>query len=241
MYVMTKINPKAARRVRIIESALNIFAEKGFQDATISEISKAAGVSDATVYEYFKSKEELLFAIPEEITENSIRETEKVLPYLRGAESKLRAIVQSYVATYETNPQYANLIMLHLKCNRNFLKTKAYTVVRSAARMLLACIKEGIEDGTFKKDIDPLLVRSMILGTIEHICTRMHLMGAPSNLMGHVDPLMDLILDGIKVQRHPKTITLHLHIGEDGISWEKSDTPQETKKTITRRMQKEHH
>ena len=151
MHIMTKINPKAARRVRIIESALRIFAEKGFQDATISEISKAAGVSDATVYEYFKSKEELLFAIPEEITENSIRETEKVLPYLRGAESKLRAIVQSYVATYETNPQYANLIMLHLKSNRNFLKTKAYTVVRSAARMLLACIKEGIEDGTFQK------------------------------------------------------------------------------------------
>ena len=223
---MTKINPKAARRVRIIESALRIFAEKGFQDATISEISKAAGVSDATVYEYFKSKEELLFAIPEEITENSIRETEKVLPYLRGAESKLRAIVQSYVATYETNPQYANLIMLHLKSNRNFLKTKAYKVVRSAARMLLACIKEGIEDGTFKQDIDPFLVRSMILGTIEHICTRMHLMGTPSNLMEHVDPLMDLILDGIKVQRHPKTISLHLHIAEDGISLDKSHSPQ---------------
>jgi TetR/AcrR family fatty acid metabolism transcriptional regulator len=237
---MTKINPKAARRVRILESALRIFAEKGFQDATISEISKAAGVSDATVYEYFKSKEELLFAIPEEITENSIRETEKVLPYLRGAESKLRAIVQGYVATYETNPQYANLIMLHLKSNRNFLKTKAYTVVRSAARMLLACIKEGIEDGTFKKDIDPFLVRSMILGTIEHLCTRMHLMGTPSNLMEHVDPLMDLILDGIKVQKNPKTISLYLHIGEDGISLKKPDSPRETKKTKTRRMHKEH-
>ncbi len=53
---MTKINPKAERRERIIESALKIFAEKGFQDATISEISKAAGVSDATVYEYFNCK-----------------------------------------------------------------------------------------------------------------------------------------------------------------------------------------
>jgi TetR/AcrR family transcriptional regulator, fatty acid metabolism regulator protein len=241
MYIMSKINPKTARRDRIIESALRIFAEKGFQDATISEISKAAGVSDATVYEYFKSKEELLFAIPEEITENSIRETQKVLPYLRGAESKLRAIVQGYVATYETNPQYANLIMLQLKSNRNFLKTKAYKVVRSAAQMLLACIKEGIEDGTFKKDIDPFLVRSMILGTIEHICTRMHLMGAPSNLMGHVDPLMDLILEGIKVQKNPKAISLHLHIAGDEISLEKTDSPQETKKTITRRMQKEHH
>jgi TetR/AcrR family fatty acid metabolism transcriptional regulator len=215
---MTKVSPKAARRDRIIESALKTFAEKGFQDATISEISKAAGVSDATVYEYFKSKEELLFAIPEEITEISIRDTEKVLPFLRGAESKLRAIVQGYVTTYETNPQYANLIMLHLKTSRNFLKTRAFEVVRSAARMLLACIQEGIAEGTFKKDADPYLVRSMILGTIEHICTRKHLQGTPSNLMALVDPLVDLILDGIRVQKDPKNITIQLKITDNGVS-----------------------
>ncbi len=225
---MTKISPKAARRDRILVSALNIFAEKGFQDATISEISKAAGVSDATVYEYFNSKEELLFAIPEEITEHSIKETERVLPYLRGAETKLRAIVQGYVTTYENNPQYSNLIMLHLKTNRNFLKTKAFEVVRSAARMLLACIKEGIDTGVFRKDADPLLVRSMILGTIEHICTRKHLAGEPLNLLDQVDPLVDLILDGIRVQKGSKNISIHLHLGEGGITVSDKDSTTET-------------
>ena len=211
---MTKISPKTARRDRILESALKIFAEKGFQDATISEISKAAGVSDATVYEYFNSKEELLFAIPGEITEEALRETEKILPFLRGVESKLRAIVQSYLTLYEKNPHYSALIVLHLKTNRNFLKTKAYEVIRAAARTLLSCIQEGIDDGTFRKDVDPYLVRSMILGTIEHICTRMHLLGTPSNLMEHVDPLVDLVLDGLRVQKNSKNISLHLHLGD---------------------------
>jgi TetR/AcrR family fatty acid metabolism transcriptional regulator len=219
---MTKPSPKALRRERIIESALTIFAEKGFQEATISEISKAAGVSDATVYEYFKSKEELLFAIPEEITENSIRETEKVLPYLRGAESKLRAVVQSYVTTYETNPEYANLIMLHLKTNRNFLKTKSFEVVRDAARMLLACIREGIETGAFRNDTDPYLVRSIILGTIEHICTRKHLQGQPENMLDQVDPLVDLILSGIKAEKDQQNISIHLHLPGDIAVPEKS-------------------
>jgi TetR/AcrR family fatty acid metabolism transcriptional regulator len=179
--------------------------KRGFQDATISEISRSAGVSDATVYEYFKSKEELLFAIPEGITEDSIRETEKVLPYLRGAESKLRAIVQSYVTTYEKNPEYANLIMLHLKTNRNFLRTKAFEVVRDAARMLLECIKEGIDTGTFRRDTDPYLVRSIILGTIEHLCTRKHLQGQPENMLSQVDPMVDLILSGIRHPRNSRT------------------------------------
>lgn len=212
---MTKPSPKALRRERILESALTIFAEKGFQEATISEISRAAGVSDATVYEHFKSKEELLFAIPEEITETSIRETEKVLPYLRGADSKLRAIVQSYVTTYERNPEYANLIMLHLKTNRNFLKTRAFEVVREAARMLLACIQEGIESGTFRRDTDPYLVRSIILGTIEHLCTRKHLQGQPENMLSQVDPMVDLILSGIRAPQEQRNLSIHLHLTGD--------------------------
>jgi len=214
---MAKKNAKTERKNKIIESALKIFAEKGFQDATISEISKAAGVSDATVYEYFKTKEDLLFTIPEEITEEPTREMDKILPFLRGTECKLRAIVQGYMTLYERNPDYTALVMLQLKTNRNFLKTKAYEKIRSIAHMLLTCIQEGIDNGTFHKDTNPYMVRSMILGTIEHLCIRRHLLGAPENLVEHVDPLMDMILIGIKVQAHPKSISINLNIAGDGI------------------------
>ena len=208
---------KTARKNRIIDSALKIFAEKGFQDATISEISKAAGVSDATVYEYFKTKEELLFTIPEEITEEPVRDMEKIIPFLRGTECKLRAIIQGYMTLYEKNPDYSALVMLQLKTNRNFLKTKAYEKIRSIARMLLNCIVEGIENGSFKQDTDPYLVRSMILGTIEHLCIRWQLLGAPSNLIEHVDPLVDILLDGIRVERQQKNISIHLQLGDASV------------------------
>jgi TetR/AcrR family fatty acid metabolism transcriptional regulator len=194
-------SPKILRRNKIIQTALSIFAEKGFQDATIAEISKAASVSEATVYEYFKTKEDLLFAIPEEITEESIREWDLILPYLRGTENKLRALVQRYLTLYQNNPHYSALIMLQLKTNRNFLKTEAYKVVQGIAHQMLNFIQEGIENGTFKKDTNPHLVRSMILGTIEHLCIRWHLLGVPSNLIEHCDPLVDMILNGIKVQQ----------------------------------------
>jgi TetR/AcrR family fatty acid metabolism transcriptional regulator len=208
-------NAKTARKDRIIQSALRIFAEKGFQDATISEISKAAGVSDATIYEYFNTKEELLFSIPEEVTEEPVREMEKILPFLRGTECKLRAIVQGYMTLYEENPEYSALVMLQLKTNRNFLKTESYEKIRSIARMLLDSIKEGIENGTFKADTDPYLVRSMILGAIEHICTRWQLLGAPSNLVEQVDPIVDLIFEGIRAGKQTRDISVHLQFGED--------------------------
>lgn len=208
---------KKTRRDKILDFALMIFAEKGFQEATISEISKAAGVSDATVYEYFKTKEDLLFSIPEKIAEEAFRDfKEQTLPYLRGTESKIRGIVQGYMTLYENNPYYSALIMLHLKSNRNFLKTDSYKKIRDVARELLQCIQEGIDNGTFIKTTDPYLVRSMILGTIEHLCIRWHLMGAPSNLVEQVDPIVDIILKGIRAGKQPKDVTIHLKLSDDG-------------------------
>ncbi|HNY65046.1 MAG TPA: TetR/AcrR family transcriptional regulator [Deltaproteobacteria bacterium] len=212
---MARGKPKVGKREMILDAALKVFAQKGFQDATISEISKAAGVADATVYEYFKSKEDLLFSIPERITRESTEVTARVLSFVRTAEAKLRVIVQNYIETYEKNPEYASLIMLHLKASRNFLKTSAYEVVRTAAKDLLASIREGIENGEFKPDTDPFLVRATLLGAIEHLATRKHLLGTPANLMEYIDPLLDMILEGIRVRKEGKAITIHLHLSGD--------------------------
>jgi hypothetical protein len=68
----------------------------------------------------------------------------------------------------------------------------------------------------------------MILGTIEHICTRKHLAGEPLNLLHQLDPLVDLILDGIRVQKGSKNISIHLHLGEGGITVSDKDSTTET-------------
>lgn len=82
-------------------------------------------------------------------------ETQKVLPYLRGAEAKLRALVQRYISTYESNPEYTALIMLHLKTSRNFLQTEAYRTVTTAARQLLSCIQEELRKACSGKTPTP--------------------------------------------------------------------------------------
>lgn len=220
-------SPKAVRKNKILQAALKIFAEKGFLEATIAEISKAAEVSEATVYEYFKTKEDLLFAIPEEITEEAFLEWKKMLPYFRGTEARLRAIVQAHMNLYQNNPHYSALVMLQLKSNRNFLKTRAYEIIRDIARTLLGYIEDGIADGTFNKETNPYLVRSMILGTIEHLCIRWHLQGEPTNLVELVDPLLDAILDGIKMKRASRGLSLNLNFSEMGLKLESSEESEE--------------
>jgi TetR/AcrR family fatty acid metabolism transcriptional regulator len=201
---------KEARKDNLIDSALQVFAEKGYAAATMTDIAKKAGVSTPVLYEYFKTKEDLLFAIPEKFTEEPIRIAEYVAPYLRGAEAKIRGIVQGYLSIYDSNPLYASLVMLELKTNRKFIKAKAYDIVKRASRGLLGVIQEGINDGTFKENTDAFLIRSMILGTIEHLCIRQLLLGEPKNLSQYTDPIVDTVLGSIKKQSKHFSINLSI-------------------------------
>ena len=208
---MARDDIREARKDNIIESALQVFAQKGYADATMTDIAKKAGVSTPVLYEYFKTKEDLLFTIPEKFSEEPARILELGLPYFRGSEAKIRGIVQGYLTIYETNPLYASLVMLELKTNRKFMKSRAYTTIQKVARTLLESIQEGISDGTFKENTDPFLIRSMILGAIEHLCVRKLLIGDPKNLPMYTDPLVDTILAGIKKQNQFFSVNLNMN------------------------------
>jgi len=207
---MARHDIREARKDKIIDAALQVFAEKGYADATMTDIAKKAGVSTPVLYEYFKTKEALLFAIPEKFTAEPIQIAEYVAPYLRGAEAKIRAIVQGYLTVYDDNPLYASLVMLELKTNRKFLKAKAYSLVKKASRGLLDVIREGIKEGTFKENTDAFLIRSMLLGTIEHLCIRKLLLGEPKNLPQYTDAIVDIILNSIKKDSKHYSISLNI-------------------------------
>ena len=52
---------KAKTRIKILEASVDIISEKGFKSASMREIARHAGVGDATIYNYFPSKEKLLY------------------------------------------------------------------------------------------------------------------------------------------------------------------------------------
>ncbi len=196
----------------IIDAALKVFGEKGFYNATISEIARAAGVSEATIYEYFGSKEDLLFAIPGEITKRAVDFMEQMALYVKGAANRIRAIVYGYYQLYKENPYYSSLVLLDLKHNRNFMETESYQEVRRSARLILDAIREGMTSGEFRDDLDPYLLRSIILGTIEHIFFRWHLRGRKENLKDFVDDFMDVLLRGISRREADQAIRVELVI-----------------------------
>ena len=220
---MTDKNRPKTRKDRIMDAALSIFAEKGFQNSTITEVSKAAGVSEATIYEYFGTKEDLLFAIPEKISNDTFEESSKVIPYIKGVEGKIRAILLFYVQLYQSNPDYSALVLLQLMSNKRFRHTPAHVAIRKSSHVLLDCIREGIADGTFKKDSNPYLIRSMFMGTVEHLFIHWHMQGMPkrkTSIADLLDPLIEIVFDGIRARKEEPGTTLYLRL-EDANALEK--------------------
>jgi TetR/AcrR family transcriptional regulator, fatty acid metabolism regulator protein len=185
------------RNEQILQAAEQVFARKGYHDATISDVARQAKVSDATIYEYFSSKEDLLFSLPGKTARRGKENLEQVLPFIRSYADKIRAYIYNHLNFYQNHPDYASVAILILKPNRKFVETEAYRDVQDLSRVLLQVIQEGIAAGEFRSDLDPLLARSAILGTIEHLVIRQVLLGKPEDLVALVNPLTDLIVGGI--------------------------------------------
>lgn len=62
------------RQLNILSAAIELFSEKGYEATATSEIAKKAKVAEGTIFRYYKTKKELLFAIPSTLTKASLFE-----------------------------------------------------------------------------------------------------------------------------------------------------------------------
>ncbi len=191
-----KRNPE--KEVAILEGALRVFGEKGFEDATVAAICAQAGISEPTLYEYFDSKEDVLFSISELYTRREIERLSELAHYINDPRERVRAIIQAYLEFYENNPLYTSVALLTLKGNRRYVASPAYQSVREAAHALIEAFQDGAQRGAFRDDLDPYLVRNMILGFIEHLTIQWLLVGRPKAIAKHTDAIFEMVMRAVE-------------------------------------------
>jgi TetR/AcrR family fatty acid metabolism transcriptional regulator len=195
----------------ILEGALRVFGEKGFDDATVAAICAEAGISEPTLYEYFDSKEDVLFSISELYTRREFERFSELTHFINDPRERVRAIVQAYLEFYENNPLYTSVALLTLKGNRRYLASPAYQSVRDAARPLIEVFRDGVLRGAFRDDLDPYLVRNMVLGFIEHLTIQWLLVGRPKGIAEHTDTIFQMVMRAIE-KEDDDTIEVKLKI-----------------------------
>ncbi len=193
-------NSNRLKKIAILEGALKVFGEKGFEATTITAICNSAKISDATLYEYFESKEDVLFFIAEHYTRQHHENIKRISHFFHNTREKIRLVIQAYLEFYEDNPLYSSVVLLNLKGSRNFLKSSAYQVVKEGTRSIVDIVNEGIEEGIFREETDAYLVRNMVLGFIEHLTIQWLLLKRPEKISTFRNTIFDMVMRSIETK-----------------------------------------
>jgi AcrR family transcriptional regulator len=94
-------------RLRLIESALPVFAEKGLDAASIDDVIAAAGVSRGTFYNYFRTDVELAAAVSDELTSEAIGQIEAAVGQLSNPAERVARGLRLYLGAAAKYPLFA--------------------------------------------------------------------------------------------------------------------------------------
>jgi TetR/AcrR family fatty acid metabolism transcriptional regulator len=157
------------KRDRILKAAVKVFAKNGFHATRVSEVAKAAGVADGTIYLYFKSKEELLVSLFEDRVEKLLAFMKDELPKQETAQSRLRALVEMQLGLLEGERELAEVITVILRQSTRLMKEFAAPHFLAYLEAIAKIIAEGQEAGEFRTDVSPSIAARAIFGALDGV------------------------------------------------------------------------
>jgi len=109
-----RTTPKAeTTRSRILEAALNLFRERGFDQTTMRDIAAAADVAIGAAYYYFESKEALVMAFYQEANIAMHERIEAALDRKTDLKARLRAVVDVKFDYFAPNRKFLGALLRH--------------------------------------------------------------------------------------------------------------------------------
>lgn len=98
-----------AKREALLQASLSLIMEKGFQQTSVSDIVKHAGLAQGTFYLYFPTKNDLVPAIADHILQQLLEQMKQSTANMTRLQDKLRAIIE---VTFEMTATYKEVILL---------------------------------------------------------------------------------------------------------------------------------
>ncbi len=165
---MKNTNPPG--RIKILKSLSTLMEKKDFDSITTSEIASEAGVTEGLIYKYFKDKKDLLYKILEEHFQIFQKKIDMTIEKKTNSIEKLEVIINTSLESWTASKVFAKILLLEVRSYPDYYKSRAYKLIKIYAKTVTNIIKQGIETGEIKKDIDHRILTKIILGAIEHAC-----------------------------------------------------------------------
>lgn len=187
------------KRARILKAAIRVFAKNGFYATRVSEIAKAAGVADGTIYLYFKNKDDVLITIFEEGITELLRILREVAESEEPFETRISRIIELQLGLLEDQRDLAEVITVNLRQSSRLLKQYAAPLFMQYIDVIAAVVRQGQEAGAFRPDLNPRVVARSLFGALDAILLTWALgEGDPPALRKAAAHCASLFLEGLR-------------------------------------------
>ena len=192
---------RANRADSIMNAAQKVFAAKDFGQATISEIAKLAGISDATVYEYFDNKEDILWSLAVRHFATYSQDISSVFE-IKKPMRKLRRLIKYHFSIFLAEREFLKIFLLQLQLNGYFYESKAFGMFRTYYSVIEDVIEEGKETGCFSSAVNARVFRNMFLGAFSHLALRWLIVrdSSDTDRMEEIDQVTEPLISAVRAE-----------------------------------------
>jgi len=157
------------RKALILKAAIKVFARYGFSRARTAVIAREARVAEGTIYNYFKSKDDLILTIFEQTWRDLIRALRKALQPIHNPVQKLMVVLTTVLDLFESDPHLAEVFLVELRQSGKCFSSQPMSVILEFLDLLEEILREGIASGAVRDDINPKIARGVLFGAVENI------------------------------------------------------------------------
>ena len=150
-------------RDAILEAALAVFRENGYERTSVRAIAERAGISISSLYAHIKGKQELFLELVAPVFEHARADMEEIVASDAPVREKLRRAIVRGASAFDEN--YEELV-IYLRDFFPILQRADPEARREYERSWIALIEQGIAEGVLRDDVDPKMAAYGILGMI---------------------------------------------------------------------------
>lgn len=175
---------KARTRQALLEAALRIYAQKGIGELALKELAVEANVSNGTVYNYFRTREEVLEAVGLELAEDLSQQISILSEAVENGAHRVSIGIKTFMRKAEEDADWARSVIRVFQLDRGMRSAVAFNLRKdlqtaknqklftyeceAAAMTLVASATIGamttIVDGLTVPDFERIMVKMVLMG-----------------------------------------------------------------------------
>jgi TetR/AcrR family transcriptional regulator, fatty acid metabolism regulator protein len=189
--------PPVPKRDAILRAAIDVFAERGFFNAQVADVARAAGIAAGTVYLYFRSKDDLLVSVFERTMKDALADGRAATSGVGDPAERLRQFARVHLGRLGRDRNLAIVFQVELRQSVKFMERFSSSLLREYLGQIRAAIAEGQSSGVFRKDISPTAAAKMFFGALDEMATNWILSRRRYSLESEADVVVDLFVKGV--------------------------------------------